>query len=282
MDRPTAPVPESGRPLSGLRVAVPECRQGDLLSGMLTRAGAEVLACPLVGIHDAPDQAPVEAWLRELAAGRLDDIVFFTGEGVRRLLAAAERCGLKPQAVAALGRVRKFARGNKPVRALIEVGLREEVLVEPPTTAGVIAALTPLDLAGRRVGVQLYGSEPNLPLMEFLAGKKAAVRPVAPYAYADAAEDAAVAGLLDALERGGLQAIAFTSAAQWRRLASFAREHGREAALHAALAKVVVAAVGPNVHEKLAADGVRVDCQPSGEEYFMSPLVRALGRHARR
>jgi uroporphyrinogen-III synthase len=41
-------------------------------------------------------------------------------------------------------------------------------------------------LSGRRVGVQLYGSEPNLPLMQFLQHAGACVLPVAPYVYSGA------------------------------------------------------------------------------------------------
>ena len=51
-----------------------------------------------------------------------------------------------------------------------------------------------MDLHGRRVGVQLYGEEPNRPLVEFLAAAGARCRTVAPYVYASASDDAAVGG----------------------------------------------------------------------------------------
>jgi uroporphyrinogen-III synthase len=45
----------------------------------------------MIGILDAPDEAPVRDWLTRLHRGEFDWVVFLTGEGVRRLLAVAER-----------------------------------------------------------------------------------------------------------------------------------------------------------------------------------------------
>ncbi len=82
-------------PLAGRTVALAEGRQLEELAEMLEKEGALPLRCPLVSILDAPDPAPVVAWLRELAAGRFDYLVLLTGEGLRRLLDFAERAGLR-------------------------------------------------------------------------------------------------------------------------------------------------------------------------------------------
>src|SRR5262245_50365390 len=129
------------RPLEGRTVAVAEGRQLEELAGMLEKEGARPLRCPLLSILDAPDPAPVVAWLRELAAGRFDYVVRLTGEGLRRLLGFAERAGIREQAVAALARTCTVTRGPKPVRALKEVGLSPGKVAEAPTTEGVIATL---------------------------------------------------------------------------------------------------------------------------------------------
>src|SRR5262245_6122445 len=90
-------------PLAGRTVALAEGRQLEELAQMLEKEGATALRCPLVSILDAPDPAPVVAWLRELIDGRFDVLVLMTGEGVRRLLGLAEREGLRDPFVAALG-----------------------------------------------------------------------------------------------------------------------------------------------------------------------------------
>jgi len=263
-------------PLLNQTIAIAENRQDQILQGMLERAGASVWACPLVSILDAPDQAPVESWLREVANGEMDDIVFYTGEGVRRLMAAAKRLGIEAQVIAGFKKARRIVRGNKPVRELQPLGMREDFVTEPPTTDGVIALLDSLNLKGRRVGIQLYGTDPNLRLMEALAARGAIARPVAPYIYAGEAQDAQVQALVRAIGEGKIQAILFTATTQWLRLKDVAEAGGMKEQLRQGLALLCVAGIGPNVIENLRADGVRVDCSPPEEQWFMAATVRML------
>src|SRR4029077_683241 len=89
--------------------------------------GAGALHCPMFEINDAPDPAPVEAWIRRFIARPFDDLVLMTGEGLRRLIKVARNAGVEADFVKAIGRARKFARGPKPGRALREIGLEPEV-----------------------------------------------------------------------------------------------------------------------------------------------------------
>lgn len=264
--------------LQGRRIAVPETRELDVFAAMLEKRGAQVLRCPLVAILDAPDPAPVLAWIRAFNEGRCDDLILLTGEGLRRLLSCIERHApaLREAFVGRLAQVRILARGPKPGRALRELGLRPTLTAAEPTTAGLIATLATLDLRGRRVGVQLYGSEPNRPLQDALRAAGAEVLAVAPYVYADAADTGRVVALIDELARGAVDAIAFTSMAQVERLFRVADEAARTDALKSGLARTRVAAVGPVVADALAARGVGVAAMPEGD-YFMKPLMRALG-----
>ncbi len=262
-------------PLKNRVVAVPETRELDVFSELLTRRGATVLRCPLVSILDAPDPQPVLAWLRAFNAGGCDDLILLTGEGLRRLLAciAKHEPGLHEDFVARLAKVRKIARGPKPGRALRELGLKPDLVAQEPTTQGVIATLRAENLNGRRIGVQLYGSEPNLPLMEFLKSAGAAVSTVAPYVYADATNDAEVLALLQKIAAGAVDAIAFTSKSQIERLFAVAAKSGVDATQ--ALAKTRVAAIGPVVRDELSLHGVKTDLMPD-EAFFLKPLTQLL------
>ena len=170
-------------PLSNRVIALAEGRHLEELAHMLEKDGATILRCPMVSILDAPDEAPVLAWLRDLSANRFDLVVFLTGEGVRRLVGFAERAGLRSEFLAALSRTRTVTRGPKPVRALKELGLTPFKVAETPTTEGVIATLRTLDIKGQMIGVQLY-SETNVALAEYLAAAGAQVVSVLPYVYA--------------------------------------------------------------------------------------------------
>ena len=259
--------------LAGCTIAVPETRELDVFASLLERRGATVLRCPLVAILDAPDPAPVLDWIRWLAGGGCDDLILLTGEGLRRLLACIERHEprLREDFVAQLARVRKITRGPKPARALRELGLKPDIAADEPTTGGVIAALRDERLTSRNVGVQLYGTEPNAPLIDFLQGADARVRTVAPYVYASQSDAAAVSALLERMARGEVDAIAFTSAAQVDRLFSVASA----TQVQAALARTHVAAVGPVVAAALAQRAVQVASMPQ-DSFFMKPLASAL------
>jgi uroporphyrinogen-III synthase len=259
--------------LAGRTIAVPETRELDVFSAMLERRGASVLRCPLVAIRDAQEPQLVLDWIRSFNAGAFDDLILLTGEGLRRLLSCIDlhEPALKDDFVARLARVRKITRGPKPARALRELGLKPDVAAVTPTTDGVIASLRSLELAGRHVAVQLYGTEPNLPLVSFLEGAGASVTTVAPYIYVDEAEDDSVRDLLARMAAGGVDAIAFTSTPQVERLFAV----GSEELVRTALEKTHIAAIGPVVADALARHGIRAELMPQ-DSYFMKPLTATL------
>jgi uroporphyrinogen-III synthase len=266
-----------GEQLTGRRIVVPETRELRLLSAMLAERGAIVVPCPLVAIRDAPDPEPVAQWLERFIARPCDDLILLTGEGLRRLVGAAERSGLRDSFVAALAAPRKITRGPKPVRALREIGLDADMTAPVPTSGGVIDALSSVDLYGRRIGVQLYPDGDHQPLLSFIAKAGAEADWVLPYVYASEADDQRVLAVIDAMAAGVVDAIAFTSSPQVRRFHAVAAGAGRSEAARQGLARVLVAAVGPVVAQELAAIGARVDVMPANETYFMKPLVRELG-----
>ena len=259
--------------LSDRVIAVAEARELDVFAALLERRGATVLRYPLVRIVDAPDPAPILGWLHRAAAGQLDDLILLTGEGLRRLLRCIDlhEPALREPFLASLRGVRKITRGPKPVRALRELGMSADLPAAVATTAGVIESLRSLELQDRRVGVQLYGEDPNQVLIDFLQSRGAQVQPVAPYRYADAAAQGAVLELLTRMQAGEVDAIAFTSKAQVQRLFRAASEQ----VVRAALTTTRVAAVGPVVSAALAAYGVQVGAMPD-DSWFMKPLTAAL------
>lgn len=258
--------------LSGRRIALPETRELDRLAGMLEEQGAETLRCPMVAIRDVPDSAPVRDWLLRLP---FDDLVLFTGEGLRRLHGFAHRLDLGPAFLDGLRAARKITRGPKPERALRELGLKSDLRADDPTTDGLIATLSTHDLRGRRIGVQLYPNMRDTKFVDFLLKAGADADTVLPYIYAPAADDEKVVELIDRMAGGEVDVIAFTSSPQVRRLFDVANATGREQALNTALRATVIAAVGPVVATELRRHGLSVTITPE-HSYFMKPLVSAI------
>jgi len=262
------------RPLAGRRIALVEHRELDRLGRMLEEQGAETLRCPLLAIADAPDQAMVRAWIERAIAAPFDDLVLMNGEGLRRLLGAVARTGLETGFREALARMRTITRGPKPAQALREIGLSPGLRAATPTTDGIIAALAGEDLSGRRIGVQLPPDSPPR-LTDFLGEAGALPDPVEPYVYLPAADPREIAALIEAMSRGDIDAIAFTSAPQVARLFEAAASLGQQEQLLAALRATPIAAIGPVVATELARHGLEAAIMPQGT-YFMKPLVSAI------
>src|SRR5262249_50129412 len=166
-----------------------------------------------------------------------------TGEGLRRLRGAAVRAGIEAPFRDALGRMRTITRGPKPAQALREIGLSPGGRAAMPTTDGVIAALQDEKLTWRRGGGPPPPAAPSR-RADFLREAGALPDPVEPYVYRPAADPREITGLIAAMSRGEVDAIAFTSAPQVARLFEAAASLGAEARLMAAVRATPIPPIG--------------------------------------
>jgi uroporphyrinogen-III synthase len=262
--------------LDGYRILILESREEAQFSRLLTEQGADVVQCPMFTIHDAPNSAPIEAWIHRFIEKPYDDLVLMTGEGLRRLMKVAQAIGLDRDFIAALGKARKFARGPKPGRALREIGLEPQVTTEKPTSEGIAEMLSRVDLAGHRVGLQLYPDKDHSALIGAITAQGAEVDIVLPYVYDAQAGDANIVTAIDEMAQGRIDAIALTNLGQVRRLVEVARANQCEARLREGLARTPIASVGPVVSDELKSHGLRTDIHPANHAYFMRPLISAM------
>jgi uroporphyrinogen-III synthase len=262
--------------LNGYRILILETREEAQFSKLLAEQGADVLQCPMFTINDPPDPAPVATWIRGAIEQPFDDLVLMTGEGLRRLMKAARAIELDQEFIAALGGLRKFARGPKPGRALREIGLEPQATTEKPTSEGVIAMLSQADLKGHRVGVQLYPDKDHGALLGAIAGQGATAIAVTPYVYDARAADSHIVTAIEEMAQGHIDAIALTNLGQIRRLIDVARARGLEARLREGLAKTPIASVGPAVSDELKSHGLKADIYPANDAFFMKPLISAM------
>lgn len=260
-------------PLNGLRILVPESRELDLFAAMLEAEGALSLRCPLVQILPLHDPAEAGKWIDRCIQGGFDDLIFLTGEGVRHLLKLS---GTRHGAfIASLQRARVIVRGPKPTRVLREIGVTQFLTASMPTSEGVLMVFEGEELAGRRIGVQLYPGPGAERMVSALRTRGADVLEVTPYRYAAHAETRIVADFIQALAAGQVDMIVFTASLQIERLRWAAKESGLERELEEGLSRVAIASVGPIVEETLRKYALRSVVQPSAS-FHMKPLVRAI------
>lgn len=264
--------------LTGYRILILETREEAQFSRMLAEQGADVIQCPMFVIHDAPDSAPIEAWIKRFIAQPFDDLVLMTGEGLRRIMTVVRRTGLEPEFIAALGKARKFARGPKPVRALRELGLEAQEITETPTSEGIAGMLGKHDLKGRRVGLQLYPDRDHTKLIAAIKALGAEIDTVLPYIYDPQAAEGSIITAIDEMASGRVDAIALTSSGQVRRLMDTAKAHNCEDRLRQGLERTPIASVGPVVSDELGNYGLRASIYPDNDAFFMRPLISAMAK----
>ncbi len=274
------PKPETRRvaDLQGRTVAILEARRSEELAQLIERHGGRAYRAPAMREVPLANAAEVSAFLERLASGDLAAMIFLTGVGCRALLeAAAERASLA-EVLAALERTRVAARGPKPLAVLRQYGVRVDLVPpEPNTTRELLEGLGSWPLAGRTVGVQLYGA-PNAELRWGLEAMGARVEEIALYRWDCAADAGPLLRLLAELRSGGIDVLAVTSQNQVHNLFALAEACEQADSLREALnGPVLVAAVGPVCRSALVDRGVKVDVEP--EHPKMGHLVLALAAH---
>jgi len=212
----------------------------------------------------------------DLCSGRIQVMVFQTGVGTKALFDSAASQGRETETLEALADITVVARSPKPAAVLRRNKVHiDHMPPEPFTSSELIAAISELDLTGKDVAVQAYGG-PNKLLTQTLEERGATVREVTLYTWELAEDIKPVLGLIDALEDGQIDALAFTSQIQIGNLLSIADQVGKEESLQKILAEgdLVVASVGPICTERMLEAGIRVDVEP--EHPHMGNLVLAL------
>lgn len=266
--------------LGGARIVVPESRALDLFCDMLTREGAAVIRCPLVAVQRLADHSAVDSWIGRLIAAEHDTLLFYTGEGVDRIVERASETSARAAVIEAFARLPKLVRGPKPVAALRRLGAADNVIrARQPTTDGLLALIETLDVAGTTIAVQLYPGAPEERVEETIRRCGADYDPVLPYAYGSDEADLAVEAVIRRMAGGEADWIAFTSQSQVQRLIDVAQRRGIRPLLDQAFASVRIAAVGPVTEQAIIEAGGEVHIRP--EAFHMKPLVAEMGRHVR-
>jgi uroporphyrinogen-III synthase len=260
--------------VKGKTIAFLESRMAEHVGELIARRGGTPLSAP--ALREAPDVDPaaiarlVEDWAKRPVAAA----VFQTGVGTHALFAATTALGITDAFKSLLERTTVVVRGPKPTAALRQRGVRIDAsAAEPYTTAEVLAAMASVEVDGRDVVVQRYG-DVNTELHDALRARGATVIDVPVYRWSLPEDTAPLTRLIDALERGEVDAVVVTSASQVRNLFTVAERDRRVDALRTALARTLVASIGPVSSDALRTAGVDADLEASPPK--LGPLMEAL------
>jgi len=255
------------RGFAGLRVLALESRRAEEIARLIANHGGTPRVAP--AMREVPLESNQEAldFASALLNGRFDVVIFLTGVGTRLLARVVENVYPREQFVAALQRVAVVARGPKPVAALRELGVPVTLAVpEPNTWREVLGALDQraesLALSGRRVAVQEYGIS-SRELLAGLAERGALVTRVPVYQWELPENTAPLRAAVEAMVRGEIDVVLFTSSQQVDHLLEIAGELKLEEPLRHAFSRVLIASIGPVTSERLRQHGLDPDLEPS-------------------
>jgi len=268
---PRAAQPHTG--FDGLLVGAFESRLAAEMSRLIEAHGGRPMVAP--SMREIPLEENREAleFGDRLLAGHWDILILLTGVGLKTLVTALETRHPRARIVEALAKVTRVCRGPKPVAALKALGLSPGITVpEPNTWMELLRTLDEKsDVAGRRVAVQEYGIS-NLELLQGLRERGAEVTRVPVYRWGLPHDLAPLRAALQAIADAQVPVVLFTNANQVENVMQVARDAGLDERVRAALARGVVASVGPIASESLRNHGLGVDVEPPHPK--MGPLVK--------
>jgi len=256
------------------KVAVLESRLGQQMVELIAKRGGEPFHAPALAEIPDVDPSYIAELLRELASRPAKIAIFQTGVGTNALFRTTDALELTDRLLALLAKTVVVARGPKPTAALRSRGVRIDLsAADPYTTVEVLAALHTVPLSGERVVVQRYGVT-NVELEEALSAKGAQVIEIPTYRWSLPEDTKPLVELMDFLERGELDAVTFTNAAQVHNLFALAERFGRADRLRGSLNRTLIASIGPVSSSALQKFGVKVALEASPPK--LGPLVSAL------
>ena len=265
-------------PLLGMRVGVLQTRHARELAALLERIGGVPMVAPCLREVRGEDDQELRRRLRAVVAAPVDVFVFQTGVGAAALFDLAAEAGLAEPLAESVRGALVVARGPKPLAVLLQRGFRVDRRTSSPhTTVELLLLLDAVELAGRRVALQHYGSA-NERLVGHLRARAGEVIELHSYRWALPDDVGPIVRFLDELRDGGVAVTAFTSASQVENLFMVAADLGVAADLAGWLnERTITAAIGPTCAGALEQREVAVVIRP--EQPKMAPFVRAIADH---
>ena len=268
--------------LEGLNVVIFEARHSQTMCDLVKLAGGNPHAAPAMKEVPIENNPEAFSFAERLFRNEINAVIFLTGVGTRTLVSVLETRYKKEDILVALRKVPVVPRGPKPIRVLKELGVPFAVTVpEPNTWREILETLDQnkklVPLKGKTVAVQEYGVL-NESLLQGLKERGADVLRVPVYRWALPDDTAPLERAIRDVIEGKVDVAMFTTAVQVDHLFIVAGRMNLEKQLKSALEKTVVASVGPDCSENLAAHGISADIEPQSPK--MGPLVAETAEKA--
>jgi uroporphyrinogen III methyltransferase/synthase len=253
------------RPLSGKRVLITRARErAQGAAELLRERGAEPVVVPTIEIHPPSDPAPLASAVAALRDGTYGWVAFTSANAVERTWAAVAEAGGDATWFA---RARLAAIGPATARALGDHGLHADITAKESVGEGLAADM--LAKMGEKSRVLFpRAAVAREALRDALRAAGYLVDAVTAYETRPPPPDT-IAGLVDELEHGRIDAVLFTSGSTVDNLCDVLGARAPQL-----LSRVRVACIGPFTADSARRRGLRIDV--TAREHTLPALVDAL------
>ena len=251
------------RPLEGRTIAVTRASaQAQKFVSLLAAAGASVLETPTIAIEPPTSWAPLDA-----AVDTAQSFTWLIFTSVNGVIMVDRRLSTRRLAWTCVAHARVAAIGPATAEALVEHGLRVEIVPREYRAEGLVERLRREVISGDRVLLPRAAQTRDV-LVRDLTRLGAAVTEVA--AYTTRRVGTSGAALRHALSTGAVDVVTFTSSSTARNFAELFTEDERRAWFPS----LTVASIGPITAATAAEYGLTTRIMPS--EYTIPALARAI------
>jgi len=264
--------------LKGKTVALTRpCGQAEEAADAVRKRGGEPYFIPAIEVKSPGNLAPIRKFVEELAAGRIDYVIFMSVNGVKYLLEAAENLQQPDQLREGLEKAKVVAVGPRTAQELQMNQIRVDMVPAKYTSEGVLELLQRQNLSGKSIRIPRT-SAASPALMEKLAEMGGVVEEIYVYESALPVDSGLMQRFLRDLAAGRIDAVVFGSSLCASNLFRMVNAQTSAEKLCDLLnEKVTVVAIGPVTAETLGKLGVKVEVMP--EKHMFEEALTALANY---
>jgi uroporphyrinogen-III synthase len=262
---------------NGLRILSLESRRSREIERLIRIQGGDPFVAPSMRELPIEDNPAAFRFGEKFFSGEFDMLILLTGVGTRLLRQVLATRWPSDAFIEGLRTISVVARGPKPMAVLREWEVPAAVVVPEPNTWREVLAATE-GRPEKRIAVQEYG-KPSVELVSGLRARGAEVTPVPVYQWTLPADLKPLREAVRRVANGDVDVLLLTASIQITNFLKIASEMGCEAKARAALARTVIASVGPSTTEVLLECGFRPDLEPSHPKMGFLVTEAASGAH---
>jgi uroporphyrinogen-III synthase len=251
-------------------------KQAKELAELVSKLGGTPYLVPTIEIKPHRDERLVSRFLNRILREQIDYLIFMSVNSVTFLIEYLEKSGLKDEFLKKIEESRVIAIGPRTQREPKKYGIRVDAVPSTYTSEGIVESLKKMDLR-EKTTVILCSNRSRRFLSHGLRKLGARIIEVPIYECVPPADCSRILEFINALQRGEIDIVTFTSSSTAINLFEIASQHIPVDDLIKNLERAVIAAIGPVTRRTLENLGVKVDVMP--KEYTIEAMVDSLLSH---